>query len=278
MGVVEDAPACIGEMRSQRWASFKWVVMKMVTPSDLDRSAISAPKWSRGRPDRRPRGSSRINASSAGAACHRELQALADTERQGVGLDVHHRGEVEAARELAMRDSASSAGRWKRRACRVLAHREFAGEREGLRHVAHTAARLLDVAGVRLRPSSSASPRSVRNRPVSIFMVVDLPQPLEPRKPKISPRRTCEFTSSTATEVAKTHLQAARLDDHRAGLDRRDLQPAMFAPARFGSRAMKASSRVSAPPAARRLGRRAGGEHDGRRPPPPASQASASSM
>src|SRR5690625_7707130 len=34
--------------------------------------------------------------------------------------------------------------------------------------------------------------------PVSIFMVVDLPQPLEPKNPNISPLNTCKLTSSTA--------------------------------------------------------------------------------
>ena len=37
-------------------------------------------------------------------------------------------------------------------------------------------------------PNSLALPALAGNRPVSIFIVVDLPQPFEPRKPKISPR------------------------------------------------------------------------------------------
>ena len=36
------------------------------------------------------------------------------------------------------------------------------------------------------------------SRPVSIFMVVDLPQPFEPRKPKISPRRMFRSTACRA--------------------------------------------------------------------------------
>jgi hypothetical protein len=42
-------------------------------------------------------------------------------------------------------------------------------------------------------PASTECPKSVAvpsvggSSPVSIFIVVDLPQPLEPRKPKISP-------------------------------------------------------------------------------------------
>ena len=36
-------------------------------------------------------------------------------------------------------------------------------------------------------PNNMALPSVGGKRPVSIFMVVDLPQPFEPRKPKISP-------------------------------------------------------------------------------------------
>ena len=70
----------------------------------------------------------------------------------------------------------------------VLAHGEFAIEREGLRHVAHAAARV-NVAGIDyLAEQPAPVPSLAGSSPVSIFMVVDLPQPLEPRKPKISPR------------------------------------------------------------------------------------------
>ena len=39
------------------------------------------------------------------------------------------------------------------------------------------------------------------SRPVSIFIVVDLPQPLEPRKPKISPRPMVKLTRLTAVKL-----------------------------------------------------------------------------
>ncbi|MOA29948.1 hypothetical protein D3C78_1509950 [compost metagenome] len=52
-------------------------------------------------------------------------------------------------------------------------------------------------------PNRKASPSLAGSRPVSIFMVVDLPQPLEPRKPKISPRSMRKFTRSTATKSPK---------------------------------------------------------------------------
>ena len=47
-------------------------------------------------------------------------------------------------------------------------------------------------------PNSSASPSVGGSRPVSIFMVVVLPQPFEPRKPNISPRSIVKLTWSTA--------------------------------------------------------------------------------
>ena len=52
-------------------------------------------------------------------------------------------------------------------------------------------------------PKSLAWPSVASSRPVSIFMVVDLPQPLEPRKPKISPRRIRKLTRSTAVKAPK---------------------------------------------------------------------------
>ena len=49
-------------------------------------------------------------------------------------------------------------------------------------------------------PNSSAVPSVGGNRPVSIFMVVVLPQPFEPRNPKISPRSMRKSTWFTATK------------------------------------------------------------------------------
>ena len=73
-------------------------------------------------------------------------------------------------------------------------------------------------------PNSVAVPSVGGSRPVSIFMVVDLPQPFEPRKPKISPRSIDRVTWSTAVKVPKRMRQAVRLDgDLRlAGGARRD--------------------------------------------------------
>ena len=69
----------------------------------------------------------------------------------------------------------------------VLSARQLAVERERLRHVAHPPAGA-DVAGVHhLAKQARPGPSLAGSRPVSIFMVVDLPQPFEPKKAKISP-------------------------------------------------------------------------------------------
>src|SRR3954468_2766959 len=47
-------------------------------------------------------------------------------------------------------------------------------------------------------PPTVAVPAVGASRPQSIRIVVDLPAPLLPRKPKISPRRTAKLTASTA--------------------------------------------------------------------------------
>ena len=52
-------------------------------------------------------------------------------------------------------------------------------------------------------PKSRAWPSLAGSSPVSIFIVVDLPQPFEPTKPKISPRRIRKLTWSTATKSPK---------------------------------------------------------------------------
>ncbi|MDR8943927.1 hypothetical protein FEP80_04498 [Burkholderia multivorans] len=59
------------------------------------------------------------------------------------------------------------------------------------------------------RSNSVAVPSDAGSRPVSIFIVVDLPQPLEPRKPKISPWRICKLTWSTATKSPNRIVNAS---------------------------------------------------------------------
>ena len=49
-------------------------------------------------------------------------------------------------------------------------------------------------------PKSWHVPLVAGRKPTSIFIVVDLPQPFEPRKPKISPGGILKLTWSTATK------------------------------------------------------------------------------
>ena len=57
-------------------------------------------------------------------------------------------------------------------------------------------------------PNSFAQPSVAGRKPVSIFIVVDLPQPFEPRKPKISPRRDAEVDVIDGDEIAEPPRQS----------------------------------------------------------------------
>ena len=56
-------------------------------------------------------------------------------------------------------------------------------------------------------PKIHASPSEAGSRPVSIFIVVVLPQPFEPRKPKISPLAMSKLTLLTATKSPKRRVR-----------------------------------------------------------------------
>ena len=60
-------------------------------------------------------------------------------------------------------------------------------------------------------PNKSASPSLGGSKPVSIFMVVVLPQPFEPTKPKISPRSMVKLTRSTAVKSPKRQVRSRAL-------------------------------------------------------------------
>jgi hypothetical protein len=79
-------------------------------------------------------------------------------------------------------------------------------------------------------------------------MVVVLPQPLEPRKPKISPRRMRKADVVDGHEVAKAHGQAraSMATSAVVRLQRRD-HHGLVAARSSGSRAMKAASRCRVP-------------------------------
>ena len=133
----------------------------------------------------------------------------------------------------------------------VLPDGQFGIERERLRHVADAIAR---TACRRLRAARrTAAPRlrSAGSKPVSIFIVVVLPQPFEPTKPKISPRSMVKLTWSTAVKSPKRQVRsrAAMTGSPSKARRGRYAQPLVAARACSGSSAMNASSSVAAPAA-----------------------------
>ena len=99
-------------------------------------------------------------------------------------------------------------------------------------------------------PNSQALPSVAGSRPVSIFMVVDLPQPLLPRKPKISPRWMRKLTWSTATKSPNCMVRPwASMAISAAASACRGVMTTGWCPRRLasGSRATKAASRLAWP-------------------------------
>ena len=61
------------------------------------------------------------------------------------------------------------------------------------------------------KPTSSARPALGRSKPQSIRITVDLPEPLGPRKPKISPASISKLTLSTAVSEPNFLLSPSAL-------------------------------------------------------------------
>ena len=229
LSLVSTRPACISEMRSQRSASFmKWVEMKMVTLSRRTAPPSAAQKLSRNQGRRQKSGSSRIN--QLGLVHHA-------TASDGAGA-CRTAGARRAASNLRPRPAGQSAPAWFYRA---------GAPRPLARGTGGRAAPGFAAPSTRCRarrPATYSPPGAVApcrgsplaeqpglpslagSRPVSIFMVVDLPQPLEPRKPKISPRWMRKETWSTATKSpnawsgrprwrSRRCVILQRRDDHR---------------------------------------------------------------
>ena len=91
-----------------------------------------------------------------------------------------------------------------------------------------------------------ASPSEAGSSPVSIFIVVVLPQPLEPRKPRISPRSMRKLTWSTAVKSPKRRVNPRALIATTPSSDRRGGTTSVWCLRRLssGSKVMNACSRV----------------------------------
>ena len=90
----------------------------------------------------------------------------------------------------------------------VLGHRQVAVEREFLRHVADALRARASGFCATSMPATMARPPLGRSRPHRMRMVVDLPAPLGPRKPMISPRAMSKLTLVDGDEVAEALDQA----------------------------------------------------------------------
>ena len=115
----------------------------------------------------------------------------------------HLQHERRARRSRASRSRPYSAGE----ELDVLIDGQQLVERELLRHVADAPLHRFGIAARRRCRRRVAVPDVGASRPHSMRMVVDLPAPLLPRKPKISPGRTSNDTSSTATKSPKRRVR-----------------------------------------------------------------------
>ncbi|MNZ19976.1 hypothetical protein D3C78_370180 [compost metagenome] len=203
-------PACISEMRSQRWASFmKWVERKMVTPCSRDSSTSRRQKSSRAAGSTPEVGSSRISTSG------RCSTATASDRRwrrpRGRAPDGWSAMAPRSKRSISssIRWALSALGRSNRRACRVRFCRVLSSPySEKLCDMKPTRLRVARSLASTGRPSRLALPSLAGIRPVSTFIVVVLPQPLEPRKPKISPRPMAKLTLFTAVKSPKRRVRS----------------------------------------------------------------------
>ena len=124
-----------------------------------------------------------------------ELQALLLPQGQAFGPAVRDAEQIEPLEHFPNARLSTILGQAEqmRMELQVLPDGKFAVEREGLRHVSDVLARR-HVVGIERVPEEQRLPFGAGKRPVSIFIVVLLPQPLEPRKPKISPRSMRKLT------------------------------------------------------------------------------------
>ena len=198
VSLASTRPACISEMRSQRSASFmKWVETKIVTPWLRDRSISSSQKLSRATGSTPEVGSSRISISGSWTTATASDSRWRMPERQSsarAGRDSRARPNRSTSSSMRAVALSRAAGETAARAARGSAARSA---RCRARRPA-TCSRRARASRCRWRRpagrTASASPSVAGSRPVSIFIVVVLPQPLEPRKPKISPRSMRKLT------------------------------------------------------------------------------------
>ena len=130
----------------------------------------------------------------------------------------------------------------------ILPHRQFGIERKRLRHVPDAVARA-HIAGSSGFPNSRASPPVGGSKPVSIFIVVVLPEPFEPTEAEDLSPLNGKIHSSTAVKSPKRQVRSRAMmtgsasdDPPRRYLQLGDARAAFL----FRQQAMNASSSVAA--------------------------------
>ena len=171
---------------------------------DEDRHALIArqvdqqfPEIGRAPADRRPRSARRGSASRARARSRPRATAAGGCRAaDAVGALVDMLGEAEAVDQFgdARLAPSAAAGGTAARADRGSAEPSARCRARTIATCSRRDCALLRSLASSGRPNSSASPSLAGSRPVSIFIVVVLPQPFEPRKPKISPRSIVKLT------------------------------------------------------------------------------------
>ena len=188
------------------------------------------------------RAGSRTRAPAAGASRRRDRARASFSRPARPAISITKRAPLGELRRVQPVDAAEERD--------VLVDGQQLVEREPLRHVADAA---LDAFGIAVTstPPTCAVPEVGSSRPHSMRMVVDLPAPLLPRKPKISPRRDVEGHVVDGDELAEAAGQVA--DDDRRRYRPRARSSRGFA--RAGRRRRRACDRAR--PAGARTARRA---------------------
>ncbi len=165
-------------------------------------------------------------------------------ERAGESRLASRAGPPSPARPHGARRTVRAAGRRCRRRRRCSDRRSASRREKTAETCSRCAVSRLRDRGSTSTPPTLAEPEEGRRSPHSIRIVVDLPAPLLPRKPKISPWRTSKLRSLTATNSPKRRVS------RRTSIGFIDPAPWRAVPRQTGRRPARGCDR--APPGAAR--------------------------
>ena len=174
------------------------------------------PRTRGARPDRRRRSARRERASAAGAAARTRARAACEI-RPAARRRVRCGARVKPTRSI----HSSTAARLSRAVeaeqpgvePQVLFDRQIVPQTRALRHVADAQLDRLGIARDVVAEHLGRTRRTAPSTPHSIRIVVDLPAPLGPRKPQISPGMDLERDLVDGDEVAEAARQRFARDD-----------------------------------------------------------------